>query len=154
MTQLNDRQAHLRTAPFAALACCALLAITSCDPFPRDPNDTTQHIMTSGQFHAAVVESENEVEARDFIAHIEKAAGATAVIETGDASQLLHQLVLGDLDVVAGPFALDSPWKDEVDFNEDPHHRGLPEDTVVTRVATRKGENRWFILVNGAVRKK
>ncbi len=139
----------------AALPLLFALSVAGCNAYPMDPEGTTQHIEETGSMRTGIVASPDmdEGAARDFAGRLARHLSAKPDYATGSAAILLRRLEEGELDIVVGDFAADSPWKEKAALTAPIVARNPPKDEPVLRGAVRKGENRWlmFIARNGGM---
>jgi len=129
---------------FAALA-------GGCD-FPRDPDSTTEHVLERGSVRVGLVGCNAGEDARALAGRIAAATSAHAEIVGGLAEDLLPRVENGELDVVVGRFAANSPWQGRVAFTQASTREDPRNDEPVVRAAVRNGENRWLMTVERAIR--
>ena len=86
------------------------------------------------------------------VERLAKATGAKPAISTGPAEDQLTRLEEGELDVVIGRFAEDSPWLSSVAILEPLSTRKVGGRTLGLAPVVRNGENRWVGLVEREVR--
>ena len=79
-------------------------------------------------------------------------AHADPEFRTAPAALLLRDLEDGDLDVVFGDFAKDSPWSSRVTLAPPPAGEDGASGEPLLRPALRKGENRWYMFVESALK--
>lgn len=135
---------------------CALalsLALAGCDDYPRDPERTTEQVRDSGRLRAGIIATGKGLEEgeRALTERIATAQNAESMIESGSAETLLRKLRRGELDIVVGYFAGDSPWKRKVAFTKPKGGARSESEVSVLRAAVRRGENRWLTLVERTV---
>ena len=124
---------------------------TACDSFPRDEAGTTEAV-TNGELHAGLIaDDQAEPDERYLALAVSEAAGAEAILEVASAESLLPRLEGGELDLVVGRFAGNSPWKDRVAFTSAADAASPPSDEPVLRAAVRPGENRWLIFITRTI---
>lgn len=70
----------------------------------------------------------------------------------GDQERLLAQLEEGELDLVAGQFAEDSPWIADVTLIEPLTEQTVGQRKVGLTLVARNGENAWIGLLERTVR--
>ena len=138
-------------------ACLFVLAAAGCSgDFPRDPERTLETIRATRQFDvgviAPVMQDRGGHLVRAFVERMERASGADARIEIGDAEPLLKRLEEGEIDIVIGRFDKKSPWGKLVTIGPplDTEMRGKAELHLVP--AMQNGENAWIALVEGEAR--
>ena len=104
----------------AGLALGAMLVLLGgCGDYPRDVAHTSDRVKASGVIRVGLVAGGDADTARAYIARVERATGARARATTGASEHLLARLEDGQLDLVLGPFAKDSPWADDVATDPD-----------------------------------
>ena len=94
----------------------------------------------------------NEPAARRLVARVERATGARAELSGGPLERQLARLEEGELDLVIGELASDSPWRASVTIVEPLATRRVGARVVELAPAVRNGENRWVALVEREVR--
>ena len=122
------------------------LALAGCGDIPNDPDGTLDRVRAERSFRAGVIAGRpaDAARQRDFLARIERAAGARASIEAGAAEQMLEKLETGALDIVVGTMTATSPWKTQVHFLP-PLRSGADLHLVAM---ARHGENAWISLLH------
>jgi len=100
----------------------------------------------------AELRREDEPAAHRFVAQLEQATGAQTTIDAASAERQLVRLEEGDLDLVIGEFAADTPWATSVAIIEPLATRRAGKRTLELAPAARNGENRWIALVEREVR--
>jgi len=130
------------------------LALAACGPYPNDISGTLEGIEQSGTLRVGLTElrPEDERTARAFIARLEQATGAHAQLDRGPAESQLARLDQGDLDLVLGDFATDSPWTPDVAIVEPLSKRLVGSREFGLSPVVRNGENRWVAIVEREVR--
>lgn len=145
-----------QTGPMAAvralvLVLLILLAGCSAPDFPRDPEGTLLRVM-GGELHVGVSPNPPHTEVADdgsvsgtevgIIEDWAATLGAEVVWSSGAESALMEQLRLGELDVLVGGLASDSPWSTHAaltrPYTEVTGPDGNPQKLVL---AARLGEN-------------
>lgn len=152
----NATPNSLRPVAKVCLAAVVLLGVAGCDGYPKDIEETTEHVLSRGTVRAGIVETDSSTQSAesDLAKAIAQAVGAQAALKTGSGEVLLHGLETGELDVVVGEFAKGSPWSGRVALTL-PTEADDPESgEPVIRAAVPSGENRWLILVSGVVKKE
>jgi hypothetical protein len=130
------------------------LLLAACGPFPRDIHDTLQGFHERGTVRVGLVTMRDVDEplARDFLARLQREAGARVVTERGPAELQLARLDQGALDLVVGDFASDSPWLPEVTIVEPIVNRPAGDRSLGLSPVAANGENRWVALLEREVR--
>lgn len=132
----------------------AALLLAACADYPRDISGTLDEIHVRGTLRvgfAAIQPEEKEI-ARAFVARLERATEARAVATTAPAEHLLAQLEDGNLDLVMGDFAADTPWLSDVAVIEPLSERREGQRTIGLAPVAANGENRWIVLLEREVR--
>jgi hypothetical protein len=122
-----------------------------CD-FPHDPEGTTERVLERGKVRVGLVGDASSAATRALVDSIGSATSARAEIVDGVAEVLLPRVEAGDLDVVVGRFAANSPWRGRVAFTQAGTRENTDSDEPVVRAAVRNGENRWLMTVERAIR--
>ena len=131
----------------------AALALAACDALPKDQSGTLDRVQAEHVFRVGMIAGSGAHcpdKSRAFLAEVSRAAGASPRTETGPAEPLLSALRRGDLDLVLGEVASDSPWATEVSIME-PLATGCPGEVDYSAIG-RNGENRWIMLLEDAGR--
>lgn len=130
------------------------LALAACGPYPRDISGTLDRIERTHRFTVGLADLRpgDESAARRFVARLERATGARATIETGPLESRLAQLEHGELDVVIGEIAEDSPWATPVTIIEPLSRRREGKRRLGLSPVAVNGENRWIALLEREVR--
>ncbi len=132
-----------------------LLSLTAgCDALPRDPAETTQRIKTSREFTVGFADAHVRAasEATRLLSEIERRTSARPRFVALEGEPLLKALDAGEVDLVIGRFAEDSPWATEVAFGPALATGGPKGDRQELKAAMRNGENRWIMTVERASR--
>ena len=129
------------------------LAASACD-YPRDIEGTRESVAERGIVKVGVagIRHEDEATARRFLARIGEVARARVVTTPGTTDELLAMLEHGELDLVVGEFAEDSPWNADVALIEPLTTRVVGTRTLGLAPVARNGENAWIGLVEREVR--
>lgn len=137
----------------STIALIIMLTCTGCN-YPRDVEGTTDRVRSSGTLRVGLAETapSDTPSARLFIAAMERASGAKGQLERAPAETLLARLESGELDLVLGDFADDSPWINDVALMEPLTSRVVGERVVGLAAVARNGENEWIGLVERTVR--
>lgn len=136
---------------FAAAALCALI-LSGCDEYPMDVEATTQNVLRNHTLHAGIVAGSDDQEVGVILQAVGRMANASIDSVTAQEGELLRELEQGGLDLVVGEFANGSPWSKRVTFTTSPVAKDPPKDKAVPRAALMKGENRWFMFVENAMK--
>lgn len=126
------------------LGLLAASAPAGCGPFPDDPRGTTARVVAEGRFRLGVIEAEPQqavpAARAALVASLARETGARPIVERGPSDRLFVALEDGDLDLVVGPVAGDSPWRRRV--------TALPPLAGDVAAFARNGENRWIALLH------
>lgn len=139
-----------KTLPTLALA----LLLAGCDAFPQDMRGTTERVAEDDVLRAGIISCPGDEGSivQALASRIAEGAQAEATFERGSAEDLLRGLEEGELDLVVGYFAKNSPWKKRVTFTESPHPGEAGKEVPVLRAAVRNGENRWLLFVHRQIK--
>ncbi len=123
------------------------LSLGACS-IPRDPSGTMDRVEQSGTLRLGVIEGAEMNEAsRRTLARVLDRTGSRPETQRGDSEVVLARLKKGEIDLVYGELAMDSPWSREVAFSAP---QGLlakaPKSEPVPRFAVMNGENGWLML--------
>jgi hypothetical protein len=132
----------------------SLLLLSACTDYPRDIDGTLDRVRESRELRIGEtpILAKDRRLARNFVTRLARATGALPRISTAPEERQLARLEQGELDLVIGEFAEDSPWAE---------HAALIEPLTVRRVGERKlglapvarnGENAWIAVVEREVR--
>lgn len=137
-----------------ALIACSMA--TGCDHYPRDIEGTLDHVRDQREFRVGLVASGNgsshALLVGEYLGRVGRVTGAQPRITIGAAEPLLVKLEDGDLDLVVGQFATDSPWLTDVAVIEPLAQGQLRGRQVSLNPVARNGENRWIMLLEQQVR--
>jgi hypothetical protein len=131
-----------------------LLTLTACGPYPRDIDGTLADIEGTQVIRVgfANLRAEDLPSAEGFVARIEDATGARARVDTAPAETQIARLEDGQLDLVIGEFAEDTPWGTEVAILEPLGWRQVGARRLGLSPVAPHGENRWIALLEKAIR--
>jgi hypothetical protein len=137
------------------LTLLTLLALAGCD-YPRDIEGTLDHVRAERVIRVGVIagadEDRDKARIAAYLARVGRAAGAVPNVTRGAAEPLFARLDQGDLDLVIGELAQDSPWKTDVMMVEPIAERQEGKARIALSPIARNGENRWIMLLERAVR--
>ena len=128
----------------------ALLMLSGCADLPWDPEGTMERIQESKVLRVGIISSGNgapDVPQRLFLSSVASETGSRPQLVRGPAELLLPKLEEGELDIVVGHFAADTPWSKRVTFMPTPGQRGGDGEPTSAAVI-RNGENGWITLVH------
>lgn len=133
-----------------ALAIVAVVLLAGCDSIPADPDGTLERVRQEHRYRVGLIASHLPPPgaAADLLDRLSRSTGASPSVERGPAEALLTRLEEGELDLVLGDFAQESPWAAKVTLSE-PIAAGGP---TIFAAAARNGENAWIALVHRQVR--
>ncbi|HYD08051.1 MAG TPA: hypothetical protein VEC60_20110 [Reyranella sp.] len=138
----------MRWWPIALVAAAA-----ACADYPRDIDGTLDRIRESRVLRVGATLAPDDVDlAQDYVSRLERATGARATMSAGPAEQQIALLEAGELDLVIGDFAEDSPWLTEVAVIEPLNERVVGDRMVGLAPVAANGENRWIMLLEREVR--
>jgi hypothetical protein len=134
-----------------------VIAVTgACSNYPDDIAGTSDRIRKTRVFRVGIVAVGNdhvdETAVDAYLARIERVTGARRLLKMAAAEPLLAALEHGDLDIVIGEFADDTPWVPEVAFVDPLANRLVGKRTISLFPVARNGENRWIMLLEKAAR--
>ncbi len=87
-----------------------------------------------------------------YLSRLAAATGARARIRQGASETLLADLEHGELDLVLGEFAGDSPWRADVAILEPLSTRKVGRHRIGLSPVARNGENAWIMLLERLAR--
>lgn len=130
------------------------VSIAGCADLPRDPAGTTERITQTHQLMLGTIEgAPASPRAERTLAQVAARLEARTVRIGGHGEELLEDLEAGNVDLVYGHFAQQSPWAKRVHFGAPlGPSREVAGDKLVPRFAFRHGENGWIMLVERASR--
>ena len=124
------------------------LMLLGCD-LPRDPEHTESLVRARQVIRlGGVAGADPDTAADATLAELSRRLGARIERREEESEILLSALENGELDLVYGHFAQDSPWSRIVHFGEAEGWTGKPpRHRQVPRFAMRNGENGWIMTV-------
>jgi hypothetical protein len=131
----------------------AVLLLSSCGEYPRDPEATLARIQERGTVRVGLISGQGQSgKAQALIAKIAEATKAQPVLTYGQSEPLLLDLEEGQLDLVLGTFDEKTPWGIRVtvgpplerSIRGKSHHQLAP--------VMRNGENAWISMIEREVR--
>lgn len=135
------------------LALALPLLLVACADYPRDIEGTSETVTESGTIRVGMIAGSAVTPASHaFLARLQRQTGASTRLTTGSAEPLLLALEAGELDLVIGELAKDSPWAKDVAVIEPIAARRAGEDEIHLAPIVRNGENRWMMAVERAAR--
>lgn len=121
-----------------------------CSEIPRDPVGTIDGVRHSGVLRVGIVSDTDHPPAElesNFVAQLAQETGSRPGFTRGSPETLLPKIEEGELDIVVGRFAPDSPWSTRVTFLPAPEQQDAEEGEAAPTAAVRNGENGWVALV-------
>lgn len=138
----------IRTICIAAV----LLLLPACGDLPRDPHGTLERVRAEKVIRLGeVAGAPEDAAAQAALSALAARTGARIERVSGHGEELLERLEDGELDLVYGQFAEDSPWASAVHFGTPPRGPSHPPKSQrLPRFAFRMGENGWIAAVEEA----
>lgn len=132
---------------------CALL-LGGCGAAPRDPEGTSERVAESGVIRLGTIAGATpDPAAERTIERLAAQTGARVERISGPGEELLDGLEHGEVDLVYGRFASDSPWATHVHIGTPPGGPEKPPKSLnLPRFAFRNGENGWIARVEAAAK--
>lgn len=129
-----------------------VLTASGCTDLPRDPDGTLERVRATHRIRLGeVAGAPEDAAAKAAIERVAAANGARIAHISGHGEELLEALEDGELDLVYGHFAEDSPWSSAVHFGTPPGTAEPPPKSQRTaRFAFQMGENGWISAVEDA----
>ncbi|MCQ0090867.1 enoyl-CoA hydratase [Roseovarius sp. M141] len=132
------------------MAVLAMSLLIACK-VPDDPEGTTEEVTGGILRVGALVEPLDQADS-DAVARIASAMQAETELVTGDPHTLFVQLENGKLHIIAGRIPANTPFAADVALSNPLGRVTLGNETEDRALAIRKGENRFLITVNRAIR--
>lgn len=130
----------MRKWPIALFA-----ALAACGAYPRDTAGTLDRIERTHEIRVGLASGTQDLAAaKIFVSRLERATGAKSRAKSEGIEALIAQLNAGDLDLVIGDVAIDSPWAADVAVIEPLTKRRVGRSTLGLSPIVRNGENRWI----------
>jgi hypothetical protein len=131
-----------------------LLALAGCSALPRDPDGTTDRVVSEHRFRVGMIAggAAGAEQQQALLARIAGATGSRPQVETGSAEALLLRLEEGTLDLVLGEFDSHSPWVLRAHLLPPLLKRANGNGETHVTAAARHGENRWIMLIDREAR--
>ncbi|WP_431469224.1 hypothetical protein [Sphingosinithalassobacter sp. LHW66-3] len=133
-----------------ALALLTAPALAGCQDYPKDIADTYRQVEARGELRAGIVSAPADTMAREhaLAARLAEEEGVALHTVEDSSALLVRALEQGEIDVVIGRFARETPWSGRVGISG-AAGGGKPEKTApVLRALVRAGENRWLMRVD------
>lgn len=118
---------------------------------PDDPEGTTEEVTGNILRVGTLIEPLGRADA-DAVARVANAVQAETELVTGDPHTLFAQLEDGKIHLIAGRIPASTPFAADVALTDPLGGIMLGNDTEDRVLAIRKGENRFLITVNRAIR--
>lgn len=136
----------------ASIALGIVVAVTGCDDLPRDPDGTLDRVRATHEIRLGeIAGAPEDPAAKAALDRLAASNGARIARTSGHGEELLEALEEGELDLVYGRFAEDSPWSTAVHFGNPPGSADPPPKSQrAARFAFRMGENGWIEAVEEA----
>lgn len=133
-----------------------LVLLVACDAMPRDIEGTRGRVESSQIIWVGLLDSAISADNRErivsYLQRLGRETGARPRVAAEAGEPVLAQLQDGQLDLVIGEVASDSPWRAQVAVIEPLSERGVAEHRIGLSPIARNGENRWIMLLEKAVR--
>lgn len=128
--------------------------LTACAGLPSDPEGTTDRVVRTQEIIIGTIDgAPRSPRAEAVLDEVAKQLDARIVRVGGHGEKLLEGLETGQVDLVFGHFAQQSPWSQNVHLGSPLGRRDkVPKSERVPRFAFRHGENGWIALVERAGR--
>ena len=127
-----------------------LLLAGGCSDLPWDAEGTLERVKATKVLRAGIVSTGSEANdalPKSFLARIATETGSVPALVTGSTEVLLPRIEAGELDIVVGHFAADTPWARRVTIMPTPRQMGVKDGSVAPAAVVRNGENGWVALV-------
>ena len=127
-----------------------LLLLAGCGGLPWDPDGTLERVRRTQVLRAGIIADDpNEPSAtqRRFLDLMAADTGSRIKLVRGSAEELLPQIEKGELDIVIGHFASDTPWEQRVTIMPTAKQMGARNGESAPGAAVKNGENGWIALV-------
>jgi len=133
-----------------------IMLLAGCGDYPRDIEGTLGRIETRGTIAVGIIAGAGDHADRPKIeAYLSRVAQATRAqprLIVDAAEPLLLRLEGGELDLVIGEVAADTPWKTDVAILEPITTRPIGDTDISLSPIARNGENRWIMLLERELR--
>lgn len=126
----------------------------ACAEIPMDPEGTLERVRAQGVFRVGIIapgaHPRDHDRQRRLIAHVARSTGARPLIGTGSAERLLTAVERGEVDLVIGELAQDSPWSKHVTLLPPLRtpSEGQSKSVPTLHAVARNGENGWIALLH------
>ncbi|WP_138934064.1 hypothetical protein [Roseovarius arcticus] len=129
----------------------AIVGLLSACRVPDDPELTTEKVTDSVLKVGVLTNAVDPVDAKA-LALVADMLQAELQYVTGDPHSLFAQLEAGEIHIIAGRIPSDTPFATDVALTDPLGSVTLVDDTQDRVLAIRKGENRFLVTVNRAIR--
>lgn len=133
------------------LVAALTLSLLSACKVPEDPEGTTEAVTGQHLRIGALTQALDPVEAQA-LSRLAQVLGAEQDVVTGDPHTLFSQLETGELHVIAGRIPANTPFAADVALTDPLGRVKIGADREDRVLAIRKGENRFLVTVNRAIR--
>ena len=127
------------------------LAAIGCGGIPKDPENTLERIRAERTFSVGIIGSGGMPVGLDrqeaLLQGLVAATGARPGVQAGASEPLLARLEAGELDLVMGSLAPQSPWAKRVTIIPPLAEEVTAEGHVHVVAIARNGENAWIALL-------
>lgn len=133
-----------------AIVATMLLLLAGCGGLPWDADGTLDRVRRTQVLRAGIISggtNEPGVTQRRFLELMAEDTGSRIEVVRGSAEELLPRIEKGELDIVIGHFAGDTPWTTRVTIMPTAKQMGAREGGSAPAAAVKNGENGWIALV-------
>lgn len=129
------------------LILCALILLSACDNYPKDPKHTLKTVQKEGILKVGIIEQQpwTSIE-RNIAAAFAQNLGAQVEWGTYSESEAIERLKNHDLHMVIGGLTKASPWKKEVGFTR-PYLKNGDKKKDKHVLAIPRGENLFIVTL-------
>jgi len=138
---------------FRLLPVAVALVAAGCSEIPKDPDETLERIRRQQEFRVGIIapgaDGGETARQRLLLARVARSTGARPRIVTGASEKLLEAIEMGELDLVVGELAQNSPWRKRVTLLPplEPKTEGENKSQSKLHAVARNGENAWISLL-------
>lgn len=133
-----------------------LLLLSACADYPRDTEGTLDRVTKDRLIRVGVMANSLNGEQRGltraYLSRVARATHAQPRTVVGGAEPLLSYLEEGQLDLVVGELAADTPWMPDVAIVEPLAERVAGHRNIGLHPIARNGENQWIALLEREAR--
>lgn len=130
-------------------------AVAGCSTYPDDIEGTLDRIEKQHVIHVGLIAGLDPAARKpvqDYLMRVAHETGAIPKFSVGAAEPILSRIESGELDLVIGEVAKDSPWITEVALLDPLTERSVGARTIALTPIARNGENRWIMLLEKEAR--